>query len=135
MPWRPPTAREVDAKPAVTPTAPPDKLQTEHDLYKHLYWRARWRHPSTGLAAACLRKHPICADPFREGCRKPSTQVHHKIDHHGDQKLFFDFNNLQGLCASCHSRITGSSHGKDHKQKPARLPVLIDGRINGESQR
>jgi 5-methylcytosine-specific restriction protein A len=111
-----------------------EKIPTPKTSYQHLYWRARWRNPKTGLEPACLRKHPICADPFKIGCHSPSTVADHIIDHEGDEKLFFEFSNLQGLCKQCHDRKTGKSHGKGGRNLPAATPVLIDGRINGASQ-
>src|SRR5580704_9756971 len=132
MPNKPPTANEADAKPAAIQTAPPDKLQTERDSYKHLYWRARWRNPNTGLAAACLRKHPLCADPFKTGCHQPSTVADHIEDHHGNESLFFCFTNLQGLCESCHNRKTGKSHSRDGRNiTPSFSALDSNGRIQG----
>lgn len=103
--------------------------------HKHcpLYDRARWKHPRNGLRVTKLRHSPLCADPYREGCHQPATDVHHVKDHHGNEFLFWDFNNLESLCHSCHSRITGESHGIDGKNIE-KIPVLVDGKINGRSQ-
>jgi 5-methylcytosine-specific restriction endonuclease McrA len=71
----------------------------------HLYWRARWRHPQTGLRITVLRKYPICCKCHRNA----STVADHIKDHHGDEALFFDFNNLQGMCEPCHHEKTAGS--------------------------
>jgi 5-methylcytosine-specific restriction enzyme A len=111
------------------PTA--EKKLTLQKSHQHLYWRARWRNPKTGLEPACLRKHPLCADPFKIGCHNPSTVADHIIDHEGNEALFFDFNNLQGLCASCHSRKTGKTHGKGGRNIEDLSPLDANGRIRG----
>ncbi len=140
MPTRPPVACwrcdrgfcELHGKPELlaVPVGIPDKLKTPQDLYQYLYDRWRWRKPVTGLRATCLRHYPLCADPFHEGCHNPSTVADHKIDHHGDEKLFFDFNNLQGLFESCHNRKTRQEHDKRGRNKPSSCPaVLVNGKI------
>ncbi|MCB2190420.1 MAG: HNH endonuclease [Deltaproteobacteria bacterium] len=62
------------------------------------YSRASWKR----LRAAKLRANPLC-----EHCIKPTvaTQVDHivAIAKGGDP---YDWDNLQSLCASCHSRKT-----------------------------
>ena len=64
--------------------------------YAYMYWSKRWKRES----AQYLAEHPFC-----EICGKPSSLVHHKIEHRGDEKLFWDKNNWKALCSSCHSRI------------------------------
>jgi len=36
-------------------------------------------------------------------CGAPATVVDHRIPHRGDKRLFWDRNNWEPLCASCHS--------------------------------
>jgi 5-methylcytosine-specific restriction protein A len=36
----------------------------------------------------------------------PSTEVDHKTPHRGAYALFWDRQNLQGLCKRCHARKT-----------------------------
>lgn len=120
MPTAPPTA----SKPHDEPEAPRKTyVEILNDRpWKALYNTKRWK----ALRDAALRRDPVCVDPFKEGCRQPSTIADHKVDHKGDLIRFHDFNNLQGLCKGCHDRKTGrSSHGK-----PESLPCLdAQGRI------
>lgn len=73
--------------------------------------------------AAYLEKHPFCAFCLRDigisydqdaeaigvQCMEAGHDlpfgnvVDHIIPHHGDQKLFWDFSNIQTLCATHHS--------------------------------
>ena len=44
----------------------------------------------------------MCRDTF--GRTRPATVADHIIPHRGDLALFYDTNNLQSLCAECHSK-------------------------------
>jgi 5-methylcytosine-specific restriction endonuclease McrA len=105
------------------PTCHRTDQQYANTNWKHLYDRARWKHPLTGLRAAVLRKYPICT----ECSRNPTPIADHKIDHRGNETLFVDFKNLTGKCDSCHSKKTGSQHGIG-KREPSK-PGLVDRRI------
>jgi 5-methylcytosine-specific restriction endonuclease McrA len=124
----------ITATTAVVPTAPKEQQASDHEKYRYLYDRSRWRHPTKGLRAACLRRHPICKDPFKIGCHQPSTVADHIQDHHGNEQLFFNFSNLQGFCESCHDRKTASSHGKAGRQLEPKLPFIDgDGKVCNQS--
>ena len=58
--------------------------------------------------ARFLEKHPLCAECLRVKRLTPATVVDHIIPHRGDQQLFWDEQNWQPLCKSCHDRKTGS---------------------------
>ena len=64
----------------------------------------RWRK----ARASFLQRNPLCAECMRNGKITPATVVDHVIPHRGDEKLFWDENNWQALCASCHNHKTGS---------------------------
>lgn len=53
-----------------------------------------------------LTVNPWCVECEKQGHMTPSTQTDHKIPHRGNQQLFWDPNNHQALCASCHSKKT-----------------------------
>jgi len=52
-----------------------------------------------------LRRMKLARSPLCEECRRPATDVDHKVSiHKGGHPL--DMTNLQSLCHSCHSRKT-----------------------------
>jgi 5-methylcytosine-specific restriction enzyme A len=75
-------------------------------LGKRWYHVARWRHPVWGLRAIALRRHPICVECKRAGRVVVSTEVDHVVPHRGDPRLFWNADNLQGLCATHHGAKT-----------------------------
>ncbi|MDA8212174.1 MAG: HNH endonuclease [Clostridia bacterium] len=68
---------------------------------------SRWRR----YREHYLRQHPLCAECLKVDKVVPATEVDHKISHKGDHKLFWDPNNHQSLCKSCHSRKTVREDG------------------------
>ena len=58
------------------------------------------------MRAAQLLLDPFCAECAKQGRRVRASDVDHIRDHKGNAKIFFDANNLQSLCHSCHSRKT-----------------------------
>ena len=64
---------------------------------------SRWRK----ARAAFLQRNPLCNECMKHGRLTPATVVDHVIPHRGDQKLFWDEDNWQALCKSCHDRKTG----------------------------
>lgn len=101
------------------PAAPAPKPHDYHREWKKLYQCKRWRV----LRDAVLRRDPVCVVCNRAA----ATVADHKKDHRGDVKLFYDFNNLRGVCDECHNEKTGSEHGKGDREKMK--PFLEDGRI------
>lgn len=55
-----------------------------------------------------LDEHPLCVDHKKRGYIEVATVVDHIVPHKGDKKLFWDQNNWQSLCKSCHDRKTQS---------------------------
>ena len=47
-----------------------------------------------------------CVQCAKQGKYVRATVVDHIIPHRGDQKLFWDQNNWQALCKSCHDKKT-----------------------------
>ncbi len=72
------------------------------DDYHHLYDRSSWRHPSKGLRIIHLIHHPLCVMCDQEGFTVAATVVDHIKPHKGDERLFFDPDNLQSLCKPHH---------------------------------
>jgi 5-methylcytosine-specific restriction endonuclease McrA len=66
---------------------------------KRLYDSVRWRKARDRF----LDSHPLCALCWVIDRDTPATIVDHIKPHGGDPDLFWDENNWQPLCASCHS--------------------------------
>ena len=67
------------------------------------YHLARWR---VGRRPQVLAEQPFCVECRKEGRIEESTEVDHIVPHNGDPGLFWDPENLQGLCTSHHSQKT-----------------------------
>jgi 5-methylcytosine-specific restriction endonuclease McrA len=91
------------------------------------YNLARWRHPESGLRACILRRDPVCKHCNRQG----STRADHIVDHRGDEKLFWDPANLQGLCEDCHNIKTFSTMASRRADAKPNMdkPGIVDGKV------
>jgi len=88
----------------------------KRDKHKgRFYKRARWEHERRAFIAENARRHsryrPVC-----EICGRPirysrEAHVDHIIPHNGDARLFWDWDNWQVLCSSCHGRKTREEEG------------------------
>ena len=84
-----------------------DKWRTpEANEYRKLYRTKHWAK----LRAMVLHRdqykcqHKGCGAFLKQGTRSPrSAVVHHIKPHKGNLDLFYDINNLQAVCWSCHS--------------------------------
>ena len=65
--------------------------------YQYMYSK-KWNGASKQWLG--MPEHSWC-----ELCGKPSELVHHKTEHNGNWDLFWDRNNWQALCWSCHSKV------------------------------
>lgn len=54
-----------------------------------------------------LMAHPFCEECRRHGILRTADVVDHIKPHHGDSKSFWDKDNWQSLCKSCHDKKTG----------------------------
>ena len=76
------------------------------------YEHPHWRH---------LRNQYIFANPLCKMCRdKNIIEKATEVDHiHGfkNRGQFFNYNNLQSLCKSCHSKKTHTAGGPDYIRK------------------
>nr|WP_211224439.1 HNH endonuclease signature motif containing protein [Eremococcus coleocola] len=50
----------------------------------------------------------MCEECKKHGRTTVATVVDHIVPHKGNKKLFWDSNNHQSLCESCHNRKTAS---------------------------
>lgn len=76
-----------------------------------------------------LEAHPLCVQCAKQGKYVRATVVDHIIPHRGDQKLFWDQNNWQSLCKSCHDKKTLTEDMRSQQAGSIPLfPVIISGR-------
>lgn len=66
---------------------------------QRLYDNQRWRR----IAKRHLNLYPLCVPCSQSGRDTGATIVHHKVAHHNDPMLFWAEDNLESVCASCHS--------------------------------
>ncbi len=85
-----------------------------------LYDLRRWRRASRLF----LQAHPMCVMCEQVGKATLARVVDHKVPHRGDEELFFDQGNWQGLCLSCHNgakrelEVSGTLRGCDMRGVP-----------------
>lgn len=58
-----------------------------------------------------LAQYPLCVHCEEQAGVTLATDVDHIIPHRGNYDLFWDRNNWQSLCKSCHSRKTATEDG------------------------
>lgn len=67
--------------------------------WHRLYGTAKWKR----LRDHQLTSEPLCRFCIESDVVEAATVVDHVIPHRGDQTLFYDPDNLQSLCSTCHS--------------------------------
>ena len=65
-------------------------------------YNRRWRK----VRKMYLNKNPLCVECLKSGIITPATVVDHIEPHKGDYGKFWDEDNMQSLCESCHNRKT-----------------------------
>ena len=71
-------------------------------LYSTKAWAALRKEALTRDGYRC--QHAGCGVMLQPGRNKPtSAVVHHVTPHKGDMELFYNIDNLQSVCWSCHS--------------------------------
>jgi 5-methylcytosine-specific restriction enzyme A len=58
-----------------------------------------------------LKQHPLCVACEERGLITAATVVDHRIPHRGDQALFWNKANWQGMCKPCHDSKTQTEDG------------------------
>lgn len=74
--------------------------------------RPNANHRGYGMAWRMARKgyldaNPMCVECAEHGQSTIATVVDHIVPHRGNMTLFWDSENWQALCATCHNRKTG----------------------------
>ena len=75
----------------------PEEYRPEKKIYGYKWQKVRKRF---------LETHPLCEECKKQGRYVKATDVDHVIPHRGDMDLFWDWDNYQALCHSCHSKKT-----------------------------
>lgn len=85
------------------------------DEHRHYYNRQRGTVTQQGYGyrwqqarKPFLLDNPLCVACKERGIRTSANVVDHIIPHRGDDELFWDQDNWQALCSSCHSRKTAT---------------------------
>ena len=68
---------------------------------------AKWNR----FAAAYRKSNPLCVMCEKVGVYTLAQCVDHIIPHKGNMELFWDTDNVQGLCTKCHTTKTASEDG------------------------
>lgn len=95
----------ISKAPAHRPKPRPVERPEHHRLYNDRRWRE---------ASEAFRSEPenaCCRECLKRGRVRASKVTDHIIPHRGDESLFWDRENWQALCQSCHSRKTNSREG------------------------
>jgi 5-methylcytosine-specific restriction protein A len=76
-----------------------DKLMLKRSDYSHLYKDRRWRW----LRLERLSSEPLCRMCAIRNRVVAAEHVDHIKPHKGNEVLFYDYDNTQSLCGSCHN--------------------------------
>jgi len=68
---------------------------------------ARWRKYSR----VRLKRDPLCVHCKAHGVLRTATVTDHIVPHRGDYELFWDPDNHQSLCITCHNQKTAKEDG------------------------
>lgn len=78
------------------------------------YNSTRWKE----LRKLILSRDPYCVRCAGEGRVTPSDTVNHRTPHKSDYDRFWDVENLEGVCKSCHSGPIQSEERAAQKRRP-----------------
>lgn len=85
------------------PTMQPDSWRTDKQGSTARGYGYRWQKARERF----LKANPLCATCEAAGRVEAATVVDHKEPHRGDERLFWDERNWQGLCKPHHDEKTG----------------------------
>lgn len=74
-------------------------------------YQALYNYQWTKTRARFLKEKPLCVSCKAQGEIRAATEVDHITPHKGNEKLFWDSDNWQPLCISCHSKKTMQEGG------------------------
>lgn len=106
---------QAKASPPIAIPAKPKHKDNRPSAHKRGY-DGRWRQ----ARLAFLDDNPLCVSCQSQGLLTPATVIDHIIPHRGNQARFWDMNNWQALCKSCHDTKTATI---DRQLTTALLPA------------
>ena len=98
----------------------PEHTQTKRGPSRESAARRGYGREWQRISREYLAAHPWCAECQRRGVRTPATEVDHRTPHKGNRKLFWDKENWQPLCHSCHSAKTAKEDGGFGRRGPTK---------------
>jgi 5-methylcytosine-specific restriction protein A len=90
---------------------PPEERKREQDRRRGSQRERGYTRQWAKARLQFLKEHPLCAECLRNERVTEATVVDHITPHRGDMNLFWNRNNWQPLCASCHGRKTAKEDG------------------------
>ena len=99
MPWKPTVHRPAGAKSSAEVKR---ELDRQRPSAARRGYDGRWRRARSRY----LAEHPWCVRCLVEGRLTPATVVDHVEPHRGDERLFWDQDQWQGLCKQHHDAKT-----------------------------
>lgn len=87
-----------------------DVHRVDADRYRGNAYERGYTKQWSCESKAFLRAHPLCAECERQGRYAPAQVVDHIIPHRGNQRLFWDKTNWQGLCKHHHDQKTAGGN-------------------------
>lgn len=79
-----------------------DQRSPEAQAYRHLYNKARWKHPTRGARAQQLAKQPLCEMCLKAGRFTPATICDHIDPKSKDTEAGFFAGPFASLCKTHH---------------------------------
>ena len=79
----------------------PDSWRTDKQTSAQRGYGDKWQQAREGF----LRRHPLCVYCEREGKVTAADTLDHIVPHRGDMVKFWDHDNWQSLCSTCHSSV------------------------------
>lgn len=103
MPYKPKTFSPLGDKHKKEARRLYDRQRSRIQEYRKWYNTERWK----AVRKIVWNRNPLCVECQKLGVVREATDIDHIVPHRGDYDLFWDIDNLQGLCKSCHSSKTG----------------------------
>ncbi len=88
-----------------------EKHKRGYDLRRDSSYKRGYNKRWQTVSKSYLNNHPFCVRCLQEGKYTPATVVDHIKPHKGNKNLFWDKNNWQSLCKSCHDKKTATEDG------------------------